>query len=125
MQELQENTSNVRAVRIQKLADLADKGINPYPYSYEKDASAKQLQDKYKDLPTGEETEDVYHVAGRIMAIRNTGMFIDLQDASGKIQVFSENLKEILRGTFCLVIIIVCILMLIKSTYNPFIYFNF
>ncbi|MBO5947257.1 lysine--tRNA ligase [bacterium] len=97
MQETQtENTSNVRAIRIQKLADLADKAINPYPYTYDKNASAKQLQDKYKDLPTGEETEDVYKVAGRIMAIRNTGMFIDLQDASGKIQVFShkENLDE-------------------------------
>ena len=63
MQDLQENTSNVRAVRIQKLADFADKNINPYPYSYDKDASAKQLQDKYKDLPTGEETNDAYHVA--------------------------------------------------------------
>ena len=97
MQETQtENTSNVRAIRIQKLADLADKAINPYPYTYDKNASAKQLQDKYKDLPTGEETDDTYKVAGRIMAIRNTGMFIDLQDASGKIQVFShkENLDE-------------------------------
>ena len=97
MQETQtENTSNVRAIRIQKLADLADKAINPYPYTYDKNASAKQLQEKYKDLPTGEETDDTYKVAGRIMAIRNTGMFIDLQDASGKIQVFShkENLDE-------------------------------
>lgn len=97
MQEIQtENTSNVRAIRIQKLADLADKAINPYPYTYDKNASAKQLQEKYKDLPTGEETDDTYKVAGRIMAIRNTGMFIDLQDASGKIQVFShkENLDE-------------------------------
>ena len=29
-------------------------------------------------------------VAGRIRAIRNSGMFIDLHDASGKIQVFSH-----------------------------------
>ncbi len=94
--QTQENTSNVRAIRIQKLADFADKEINPYPYSYDKNASAKQLQDKYKDLQTGEETDDKYRVAGRIMAIRNSGMFIDLQDASGKIQVFShkENLDE-------------------------------
>ena len=44
--QTQENTSNVRAMRIQKLADFADKEINPYPYSYDKNASAKQLQDK-------------------------------------------------------------------------------
>lgn len=87
---------NIRQGRIQKLADLADKGINPYPYSFNKNANAKSLQDKYKDLPVGEETEDYYSVAGRIMAMRNSGMFIDLMDDSGKIQVFchKENMPE-------------------------------
>lgn len=86
----------IRQTRIQKLADLADKGVNPYPYVFDKNADAADLQEKYKDLAAGEETEDVYSVAGRIMAIRNTGMFIDLMDASGKIQIFShkENLSE-------------------------------
>lgn len=79
---------NIRQGRIQKLTDLADKGINAYPYSYNKDTNAKTLQEKYKDLPVGEETEDYYSVAGRIMAMRNTGMFIDLMDDSGKIQIF-------------------------------------
>lgn len=87
---------NIRQGRVQKLTDLADKGINPYPYSYDKNANAKDLQDKYKDLPVGTETEDYYSIAGRIMAMRNSGMFIDLMDASGKIQVFchKENMSE-------------------------------
>ena len=86
----------IRQTRIQKLTDLADKGVNPYPYVFDKNADAADLQEKYKDLAAGEETEDVYSVAGRVMAIRNTGMFIDLMDASGKIQIFShkENLSE-------------------------------
>ena len=86
----------IRQTRIQKLADLADKGVNPYPYSFSKDANAADLQEKYKDLAAGEETQDTYSVAGRVMAIRNTGMFIDLMDDSGKIQIFShkENLSE-------------------------------
>jgi lysyl-tRNA synthetase class 2 len=86
----------VRQGRIQKLAELADKGINPYPYSYNKDINAKELHEKYKDLPTGEETDNFYSVAGRVMAMRNTGMFIDLMDATGKIQVFchKENMEE-------------------------------
>lgn len=86
----------IRQTRIQKLADLADKGINPYPYFFNKTADAAELQEKYKDLEAGVETEDEYSVAGRVMAIRNTGMFIDLMDASGKIQIFShkENLSE-------------------------------
>lgn len=87
---------NIRQGRIQKLTDLADKGINAYPYSFSKDANAQALQEKYKDLPTGEETEDYYSIAGRIMAMRNSGMFIDLMDASGKIQVFchKDNMSE-------------------------------
>lgn len=87
---------NIRQGRIQKLTDLVDKGINPYPYSYDKNINAQDLQNKYKDLAAGEETEDSYSVAGRIMAMRNSGMFIDLMDASGKIQVFchKENMSE-------------------------------
>ena len=36
------------------------------------------------------ETEDEYSVAGRVMAIRNSGMFIDLMDVTVKIQIFSH-----------------------------------
>lgn len=99
METTHESTSpkeNIRQGRVQKLTDLADKGINPYPYSYNKNANAKDLQDKYINLESGEETEDCYSIAGRIMAMRNSGMFIDLMDASGKIQVFchKENMSE-------------------------------
>ena len=80
----------IRQTRIQKLAELADKGINPYPYVFNKDANAADLQEKYKDLEAGVETEDEYSVAGRVMAIRNSGMFIDLMDVTGKIQIFSH-----------------------------------
>ena len=95
----------IRQTRIQKLAELADKGVNPYPYQFDKDADAAYLQDKYKDLPAGEETEDAYSVAGRVMAIRNTGMFIDLMDTTGKIQIFShkENMDPEMVKTLKLV----------------------
>ncbi len=96
-----ETTSNsssqsIREGRIQKLTDLIDLGINPYPYTFDKTANAQTLQDKYKDLESNVETQDVYSVAGRIMAIRNTGMFIDLMDSTGKIQIFShkQNLDD-------------------------------
>ena len=80
----------IRQTRIQKLAELADKGVNPYPYTFDTNAKAADLQAKYKELPAGEETQDSYSVAGRVMAIRNSGMFIDLMDTSGKIQIFSH-----------------------------------
>ncbi len=95
MEATNNTLQGIREARIQKLTDLIDKGINPYPYSFDKNISARQLQEKYKDLEAGAETEDKYSVAGRIMAMRNTGMFIDLVDDSGKIQIFShkENLS--------------------------------
>ena len=99
LEKNQESTSSqnqIRQVRIQKMNNLRERGLNPYPYGYDKDIMAQDLQDKYKDLAVGEEVEDSYHVAGRVMANRNSGMFIDLVDASGKIQIFShkENLSE-------------------------------
>ena len=95
MEATNNTLKGIREARIQKLTDLIDKGINPYPYWFDKNISAKQLQEKYKDLEAGAETEDTYSVAGRIMAMRNTGMFIDLVDDTGKIQIFShkENLS--------------------------------
>ena len=96
----QSTASSIRETRIQKLTDLIDMGVNPYPYTFDKTANAKTLQEKYKDLENGVETEDVYSVAGRVMAIRNTGMFIDLMDSTGKIQIFShkQNLSEDITG---------------------------
>ncbi len=94
-----ENNSSIdtiRQVRIQKVNTLRELGINPYPYKFEKTISAKALQDKYLSLPAGEETRDRYSVAGRVTAIRNSGMFIDLMDDTGKIQIFShkQNIDE-------------------------------
>ncbi len=86
--EEKENLDHVRQTRIQKLTDLADKGVNPFKYSFGKNINTKSLQEKYQNLDAGAETNDWYAVAGRITAIRNSGMFMDLQDDSGKIQLF-------------------------------------
>ena len=77
-----------RDSRLAKLQTLEEKGYNPYPYCFKPDAFAADLQEKYKDLTPGTETEDRVTIAGRAMAVRNSGMFIDLKDISGKIQVF-------------------------------------
>lgn len=79
---------NPRLAKEKKLQALIDAGINPYPHTFPRSHQAQELQDKYKDLESGVETEDAVAVAGRIMAMRNNGMFLDLSDPSGKIQVF-------------------------------------
>ena len=83
------NETNIhRESRLNKLHDLQEKGYNPYPYCFKPNAYAADLQEKYKDLEAGADTEDRVIIAGRAMAVRNNGMFIDVKDMSGKIQAF-------------------------------------
>ncbi len=83
------NETNIhRESRLNKLHDLQEKGYNPYPYCFKPNAKAANLQEKYKDLEAGADTEDRVTIAGRAMAVRNNGMFIDVKDMSGKIQAF-------------------------------------
>ena len=84
-----------RRVRLDKLEALRGIGIDPYPVGFSRRHQAAELDRRYAELAAGAETGDRVSVAGRIRAIRNSGMFIDLHDASGKIQVFSH--KDYLR----------------------------
>jgi lysyl-tRNA synthetase class 2 len=86
----------LRAVRIGKRESLKALGIDPYPYSFERTDEAGQLERRYAGLAAGAETEDRVRVAGRIRAMRNSGMFIDLHDASSKIQIFCH--RDLLGG---------------------------
>ena len=78
----------LRSVRIGKRDSLEALGIDPYPYNFERTHEAGQLERRYTGLAAGAETADRVRLAGRIRAMRNSGMFIDLHDASGKIQIF-------------------------------------
>ena len=79
-----------QASRLHKKQELIQKGINPYPYRFDKTHDAQGLHALYQELPPDTATTDVVSVAGRIMANRNSGMFIDLLDDTGKIQIFSH-----------------------------------
>ena len=74
------NENNIhRESRLAKLNTLKEKGYNPYPYKFSPTAYSSELQEKYKDLPAGTDTEDRVTVAGRAMAVRNSGMFVDIK----------------------------------------------
>lgn len=90
------DSTNYRQIRLNKLEAIKALGIDPYPSDFRKSSKADDLIKKYDALVAGEKTEDVVSVAGRIMSIRNDGMFIDLHDDSNKIQIFSHknNLGE-------------------------------
>jgi lysyl-tRNA synthetase class 2 len=78
----------LREVRIGKRDRLKGLGIEPYPYGFERSHEAQEIERRYEGLAPGTETKDRVRVAGRIRAMRNSGMFIDLHDASGKVQIF-------------------------------------
>lgn len=90
IQDAETHDSDLRAAKLKKLAAFEAAGGNAFPHKFHRTHKAGELQDRYADLENGVETEDIVAVAGRIMAMRNGGMFIDLHDATGKIQVFSH-----------------------------------
>lgn len=86
--EATEAEQRLREARLTKLEKLKSLGVNPYPYKYDVQIRADALQVKYEGLGDDQTTNDTVQVAGRVRALRNSGMFIDLHDATGKIQVF-------------------------------------
>ncbi len=104
------NLNRLQAERLNKLEKLKQKGINPYPYSFNRTHVASELQEKYAQLPANTQTQDEVKICGRIMNERNTWMFVDLVDDSGKIQLFChkeslspdklETLKLLDKGDF-------------------------
>ena len=78
----------LRAARRSKLEGLRALGVDPYPYRFARTAEAAELEERHRALAAGAETGERVRVAGRIRAVRNSGMFIDLHDATGKIQIF-------------------------------------
>ena len=86
-----------REIRLKKIHDYLALGKDPYPPEFKCSDTAGNLQKSFENLLAGEETESSVRIAGRIRAIRNSGMFIDLQDRDGKIQIFCH--KDILNST--------------------------
>jgi len=88
MEEREEEENQFRAARLEKLEALRAQGIEPYPYSFTRTAEAKAIESRHAALAPGASSGERVAVAGRVRAIRNGGMFIDLHDTSGKIQIF-------------------------------------
>ena len=93
VQSEHESSSRLREQRLQKLEKIKSLGINPYPCKFNRSHKSHELQEKYKDLPNGQETADRITVCGRIHNERNDWMFIDLFDDSGKIQLYCDKEK--------------------------------
>ncbi|KAK4260415.1 hypothetical protein QN277_003532 [Acacia crassicarpa] len=85
----------IRAIRLKKVEELRNKGLDPYAYEWVRTHSTDQLQNRYKNLENGVELnseKDQVSVAGRIIARRTFGKlaFLTLRDDSGTIQLYCD-----------------------------------
>lgn len=99
----------LRAEKRRKLSEMRAKGIQPFPYSFDRNANLQNLRDQYEQkLQTGEKLLDSnYCVAGRLMTLRSMGKasFFNIQDQSSSLQVYikPEELNEKARESFALI----------------------
>lgn len=84
--------TEIRAARLEKVEQLKQAGLNPYCDRWESTHHAAELQEKFGELPGGEEASLEVALAGRIMARRIMGKlaFFTLQDETGTIQLYLE-----------------------------------
>ncbi len=73
--------------RIEKVAVLREKGINPYPYRYDRSHKIAEALENF-DKFVADETE--VKLAGRIMLKRKMGkaIFADIHDMTGRVQIY-------------------------------------
>jgi len=98
----QDNTTTPRQ---DKLDRLRQQGIDPYPGSYHRSHTAQQAIGLLKEMEaSGIADKSVISLAGRLTANRSMGKisFLDLQDGSGRIQLFvrPNTLPETGAATF-------------------------
>ncbi|MEI2776660.1 MAG: lysine--tRNA ligase [Tetrasphaera sp.] len=72
-------------IRLAKRARLLAEGIEPYPVDVGRTHTLAEVRERWGGLATGEETEDVVTVAGRVVFSRTTGKlaFATLQEGIG------------------------------------------
>lgn len=83
-------SSDQAEVRAQKLARLRQTVAEVYPAHFHRSLTNQELSEKYADIEPDTLTGDIVTVAGRVYSSRNSGMFMDIHDASGKVQIFSH-----------------------------------
>lgn len=74
--------------RLEKVRQLRERGINPYPNAYRRTHTAQEARSLFESGGIGPET--AVSLAGRVTALRHMGKasFLDLRDGSGRMQAY-------------------------------------
>jgi len=85
MAEHEQNITELKKVRLEKLAELRDMEIDPFGKRFDRDSTARDIKDNFEDME-----DKPVKIAGRIMSKRRHGKagFANIQDLSGNIQLY-------------------------------------
>ncbi|SOV82556.1 lysine--tRNA ligase, putative [Plasmodium sp. gorilla clade G3] len=78
--------------RVKKLHILSDVlNIDAYPSSFiKRNIKIDDLKKKFEHLKDGESDDKIYIIYGRVTVKRNNGMFMNIQDDEGNIQIYLD-----------------------------------
>ncbi|MEX2381972.1 MAG: lysine--tRNA ligase, partial [Opitutales bacterium] len=84
-----ENTHDLYAVRLKKLKEMRDDGVDPFRANVSPRHTSVQAKELYRE---GEENPESVSVAGRLMVMRVMGksIFAKIQDRAGQIQLYAK-----------------------------------
>ena len=87
-QNEQKSLKQIIDFRIEKINQLRESGIEPYPYSFKKEYDILNVLNSENELQ-----DKIITIAGRIVSLRSMGKasFMNIQDETGKIQLYTKN----------------------------------
>jgi lysyl-tRNA synthetase class 2 len=95
-----DETNELIQQRVRKLESLQKEGINPFPNNFRVTHTARDIYEAFGSKSDEELkwVEEIFSLAGRIVAIRDFGKasFLQIQDRKGRVQVYLR--KDIIGG---------------------------
>ena len=85
-----EDSSALMDQHREKLEEIRQLGVNPYPYKYSPTHTTQEIREQFAEVGDQPDETQSVRIAGRIMTKRDHGKsgFAHLQDASGRLQVY-------------------------------------
>lgn len=82
--------------RLEKLNELRERGVDPYPPSFTPDCSLSAFNDQFEEIPEDDLPETTFELAGRIRRLNDLGgiAFLGISDGNGGTQLFLDEDTE-------------------------------
>ena len=85
-----EDSSVLMDQRREKLEEIRQLGVDPYPYRYSPTHTTEEIREQFAEVGDQPDETNTVRIAGRIMTRRDHGKsgFAHLQDGSGRLQIY-------------------------------------